>query len=180
MRIVAGRAKGRRLGTPASGTRPPTGRMREAVFSSLGDVVVDADVLDLFAGSGSFGLEALSRGAASATFVEQAREAVDVLRANVAAVGLGGTVVRDRVERFLARAAGSWDVVFVDPPYDLEAIAVAEILDRVADLLRPGGVVVVHRRAGDPEPRPEKLGLSRRRRYGDGEILWYEPKEDGP
>ena len=101
MRIIAGEAKGRRLAAPRSGTRPFTGRAKEAVFSSLARFVPNADVLDLFAGSGSLGLEALSRGAASAVFVERDRSAAAVLSANVASVDLGGTVVTVDVDRFL-------------------------------------------------------------------------------
>jgi 16S rRNA (guanine966-N2)-methyltransferase len=101
MRIIAGEAKGRRLVAPRSGTRPFTGRAKEAVFSSLHARVGGAAVLDLFAGSGSLGLEALSRGANSVVFVEQDRDAVTVIAANVDAVGLGGTIVRRDVEAFL-------------------------------------------------------------------------------
>ncbi|MGH8912116.1 MAG: RsmD family RNA methyltransferase, partial [Acidimicrobiia bacterium] len=94
MRIITGAAKGRRLAAPNTDrTRPATDRVREALFSAVGAWVEDADVLDLYAGSGSYGLEALSRGAESATFVEKGRQAIDALRANVASVGLGGTIV---------------------------------------------------------------------------------------
>ncbi len=182
MRIVAGSAKGRRLKTPASGTRPPTGRMREAAFSALGSRVRGAEVLDLFAGSGSFGLEALSRGAAGATFVERGADAVRALRDNVDAVGLGGTVVRGDVARFVASAAragtGPFDIVFVDPPYAMPDDAVVAILDAVAPLVAADGVVLVHRRAGAPPLEPEFLRLQRSRRYGDGELSWYERRED--
>ncbi len=104
MRIIAGSAKGRRLEAPrTSDTRPITDRAKESIFSSLGDRVVGARVLDLYAGSGAFGLEALSRGSASAEFVERGREAVGVLRRNVESTGLGGRIVADDVVRFLER-----------------------------------------------------------------------------
>jgi 16S rRNA (guanine966-N2)-methyltransferase len=121
MRIITGRAKGRRLAAPDTDTtRPATDRVREAVFSAIGPWVEDADVLDLYAGSGSYGLEALSRGAASAVFVERGRAAIEALRSNVATVGLGGTVVATEVDSFL-RAPGSrtYHLVFIDPPWDL-------------------------------------------------------------
>ncbi len=182
MRIVAGSAKGRRLKTPAAGTRPPTGRMREGTFSALGARVRDAEVLDLFAGSGAFGLEALSRGAAGATFVERSPAAVRALRDNVDAVGLGGTIVRSDVARFAASAAragsGPFDIVFVDPPYAMSDDAVVAILDAVAPLVAADGVVLVHRRAGARALEPEFLRLRRTRRYGDGELSWYERRED--
>ncbi len=102
LRIISGIAKGRRLsGPPGLTTRPFPDRVREAVFSSLGEVVVDAAVLDLFAGTGSLGLEALSRGASAATFVEHDRAALLVLRRNIEAVGLGGIVVAIDVNRFV-------------------------------------------------------------------------------
>jgi len=179
MRIIAGRAKGRRLRTPAAGTRPPTGRLREAVFSALGDRVVDARVLDLYAGSGSFGLEALSRGAESAVFVEQGRQAVRALRANVAAVGLGGEVQARSVASFLASPAGPlFDLVFVDPPYRMSDAAVEHVLDALAGRVAPGGIVLLHRRAGGGTPAPEFLRFRSRRRYGDAELWWFERQEE--
>ena len=96
------------------------------MFSSLGAVVEDAAVLDLFAGTGSLGLEAMSRGAAAATFVERDRSVLAVLRRNIEAVGLGGTVVAGEVERFVASPGeGSYDLAFVDPPYDVPLPSVA-------------------------------------------------------
>jgi 16S rRNA (guanine966-N2)-methyltransferase len=146
-------------------------RVREALFSSLGGVVDGAAVLDLFAGSGSLGLEALSRGAGSAVFVERSRPAVAALRSNMAAVGLGGEIVTSDVEAFLARDAGTYDVVFVDPPYAAPLASVESILALLLPRLADGAVVVVHRRAGDAEPVvAEGLGLVDRRRYGDAEI----------
>lgn len=121
MRVVAGIAKGRRLQAPAGrATRPTSDRVREAIFSSLGtlDAVADARVLDLFAGSGALGIEALSRGAAAATFVDDAAAAIAAIRANLAATQLdGGTVVRRDVLRFLADDTPTADLVLVDPPY---------------------------------------------------------------
>jgi 16S rRNA (guanine966-N2)-methyltransferase len=168
MRIIVGAAKGRRLEVPRRGTRPLTGRAREAIFSSLAAVVSDAGVLDLYAGSGSLGLEALSRGAASCRFVERDSAAVQVLRRNVSAVGLGGEVVIEDVSRFLRSAAGTYDLVFVDPPYADEDVDT--VLDLAARLMAPGSLLVVHRRAGDPEPEGEFLIPVADRRYGDVHI----------
>jgi 16S rRNA (guanine966-N2)-methyltransferase len=176
MRIIAGEAKGRRLATPRGGTRPFTGRAKEAVFSSLAAHVPDAEVLDLFAGSGSLGLEALSRGAASAVFVERDRSAVAVLGDNVASVGLGGSVVTSEVARFLERDRSSYTLVFVDPPYAFEDPEVERILHLVGKRLASDGRVILHRRAGGSAPESDNLRCTDRRRYGDSEI-WILEKE---
>jgi 16S rRNA (guanine966-N2)-methyltransferase len=179
MRIIAGVAKGRRLKSPpGSGTRPLTGKAKEALFSSLGSGVVDADVLDLYAGSGSIGLEALSRGAATAVFVEHDPRAIAVLRTNIDLVGLGGGARRSDVGSFLRACASDFDLIFVDPPYVEDPLQVDEVLTLVSDVLRAGGTVVVHRRVGGVEPQPpEGLHLRDRRRYGEVE-LWRFGKED--
>lgn len=176
MRIITGIAKGRRLlGPDGSATRPPTDRMREAVFSSLGSAVVDAVVLDLYAGTGSFGLEALSRGASAATFVERDRAALRALRANIEAVGLGGRVVAADVEVALASDTGSYGLVFVDPPYRLASSAVKGVLAAVSELLSDGATILLHRRRDEVEAAtPGTLALTRRRRYGGAEIWWFE------
>ncbi|MDH5372871.1 MAG: 16S rRNA (guanine(966)-N(2))-methyltransferase RsmD, partial [Acidimicrobiia bacterium] len=121
MRIIAGHAKGRRLRSPHGlATRPMMDRVREALFSSLGARIPGSRVLDLYAGSGSLGLEALSRGAESSVFVEQGRAALDALRENVEMIGLDGVVVAVDVASFLRSTPEQFDVVFVDPPYALE------------------------------------------------------------
>lgn len=179
MRIIAGTAKGRTIvGPKGSGTRPMTDRVREALFSSLGDRVVGTEVLDLYAGSGSSGLEALSRGARSAVFVENGREALSALRRNVAAVDLGGRVVADDVRAFLKREGASFGLVFVDPPYGLSLASVAEVLVELEPRLEDGALVVLHRRAGEePPPAPAALVLVDERRYGDTR-LWRYLKEE--
>ncbi len=172
MRIIAGSAKGRRLrGPKGQGTRPMTGKVREAVFSSLGPGVAGARVLDLYAGSGSLGLEALSRGAASAVFVERDAAALAALRHNVAAVGIGGEIVRGDVAEYLDRAAEEFDLAFVDPPYALSLPSVQRILGSLESRLALGAVVVVHRRVGGGgiQPPPRMVEADRRR-YGDSEI----------
>lgn len=183
MRIITGAAKGRRLVAPDTpGTRPATDRVREAVFSSLGPFVVGADVLDLYAGSGSYGLEALSRGAASATFVEKANAAIQALKENIAAVGLGGTILAVDVEGFLA-APGErrYHLVFIDPPWDLTTEVLDSQLLGVDRVLQPEGEVILSRREGDRAPSPPPAWkLGRDRRYGDARIYRYvkQPKED--
>ncbi|MGI8821920.1 MAG: 16S rRNA (guanine(966)-N(2))-methyltransferase RsmD [Acidimicrobiia bacterium] len=171
MRIIAGIARGRRVRGPDGWTtRPFPDRVREAVFSSLGALVEGAVVLDLFAGTGSLGLEALSRGAGETTFVERDRPALGVLHRNVEAVGLGGTIVAADVDRFVAGPLGRYDLVFVDPPYDLPLASVARILEGLEPAVTDGGVVVVHRRRGEEPPLLGSLVLADRRRYGPAEI----------
>lgn len=179
MRIIAGVAKGRRLKSPPGlGTRPLTGKAKEALFSSLGLVVAEADVLDLYAGSGSIGLEALSRGADTAVFVERDRRVMASLQANIDLVGLGGDARQSDVEAFLRSCSSDFDLVFVDPPYAVNAAQVDGVLALVGTVLRSGGTIVLHRRAGGVEPQvPEGLHLRDRRRYGEVE-LWRFGKED--
>ena len=169
MRIVAGRWGGRRLTTPKGlATRPTSDRVREALFSILGDRVQDARVLDLFAGSGALGLEALSRGAGRATFVERAPAAAAALRANVAALGADAEVVRADALRWLrAASAGErqYDLVFLDPPYRRAARLGARLSELLPAVLAPGAVVVAEsdRRA----PLELTIHATDERRYGD-------------
>jgi 16S rRNA (guanine966-N2)-methyltransferase len=152
-------------------------RAREALFSSLGALIPGSRVLDLYAGSGSLGLEALSRGAESAVFVEQGRPALEALRENVRMLDLGGTVVATDVNRFLEGSEDQFDVVFVDPPYALELGSVSEILGLIVDRIPVGGTVVLHRPDGE-DPPEEPTGLSRvdDRRYGGTRLWRYERK----
>ena len=180
-RIVAGSAGGRRLAVPpGQGTRPTSDRIREALFSTL-DALTDLDrarVLDLYAGSGAVGLEALSRGAAHALLVESDARVARVIRDNARALGLAGAqVVTERVQRLAAGPPPGppYDVIFADPPY---ALSDADLNAVLADLARygwvaPGAVVAVERRRDAAEPVwPEPLKPGRQRRYGDT-ALWY-------
>ncbi len=176
MRIIAGKAKGRRLVAPDTpATRPVTDRVREAVFSMVGAWVEEARVLDLYAGSGSFGLEALSRGAARATFVENGNRALEALRSNIESVAIGGTVVSSSVEDFLSRADGEFDLVFMDPPWPQPTPTMEADLARLDRLLATGAEVIVSRRQGDDPPAiPVTWGVATDRRYGDTRIFRYE------
>jgi 16S rRNA (guanine966-N2)-methyltransferase len=178
-RIVAGAAKGRRLVVPARGTRPTSDRAREALFSTLAGLL-DLDgarVLDLYAGTGAVGLEALSRGAGHVTFVESDRTAAAILRRNVETVGLlGAQIVISSVEEYLADVVGApFDLVYLDPPYALDDAALGAVL---AGLDAPrwlvaGAVVVVERPAQAAQPRwPDVIQSIKQRRYGAG-VLWY-------
>lgn len=177
-RIVAGAAGGRRLVVPPKGTRPTSERVREAMFSAV-QAAIDLDgarVLDLYAGSGALGLEALSRGAGAVTFVESERGAIAVLEKNITAVGLpGAEVCRGPVATVLtAGTTEPYDLVLADPPYSTPA----DELDRVlATLARgwtaPDSVIIVERARRSGELRwPEPLVAMRVRRYGDTELHW--------
>jgi len=184
-RIIAGAARGRRLAVPSTGTRPTSDRVREALFSALesewgaqGVQWPDVTVLDLFAGSGALGLEALSRGARRAHLVERSRPAARALSANVSAVGCPGAevVIRDATQLAAQPAPEpAARLVFADPPYDWPANDLVRLLDdlRAAGWIAPDAVVVVERPARDPlSPFPPGWPEPRRRPYGDT-VLWY-------
>lgn len=177
-RIVAGTVGGRTLAVPRAGTRPTSERVREALFSRLEhlDVVDGARVLDLYAGSGALGIEAASRGAAHVTLVESARDAADVCRRNVTTLGLTATVqvVAERAERFAQRpTVAPWDLVLIDPPYDLAEDGLAAVLAGVSAALSAHAVVVVERGSRTPEPTwSAALTLLDRRAYGDT-VMWF-------
>ncbi len=186
-RIVAGAARGRRLAVPPAGTRPTADRAREGLFSSLASSVggpvggglelTGLRFLDLYAGSGAVGLEALSRGAVHVALVERQRAAADVLSKNVGAVGLPGAVVhRSPVEQWVRGAAPTqpFDLVFADPPYDLADKDLARVLRALTGpgWLIPHAVVVVERSTRTPWSWPAGFVADRDRRYGEA-TLWY-------
>ena len=190
-RVIAGEAGGRRLAVPdGRDTRPTSDRAREGLFSTIVSMLgslAGTRVLDLFAGSGAVGLEALSRGADHVLLVEQGARATRVIRENIEAIGLPGAVLSaDRVERVLARGpapaggqdgteGGRYDVVFADPPYALADAAVSQVLSLLAGQgwLAPGALVIVERatRSG-PLNWPDGFVPDRARRYGEA-TFWY-------
>jgi 16S rRNA (guanine966-N2)-methyltransferase len=199
-RVIAGEAGGRRLAVPdGRDTRPTSDRAREGLFATISSIVgplAGARVLDLYAGSGAVGLEALSRGAEHVLLVEHGARAARVIRQNIEAIGLpGAAVIADRVERVLARgpapaggqdgtapaggqdgpAEGRYDVVFADPPYALADAGVTQVLLLLAEQgwLAPGALVIVERatRSG-PVSWPDGFVLDRARRYGEA-TFWY-------
>jgi 16S rRNA (guanine966-N2)-methyltransferase len=175
MRVIAGRLGGRRLTVPSGlGTRPTADRVREALFSVLGDVG-GAMVLDLYAGTGALGIEALSRGAAHATFVESARPALAALRANLAALGIEASarVVAQPVARAVPGLAGSFDLVLADPPY--AAIAeVPAVLAALRAALAPGARIVVEHASRDAAPSVAGFAARPSRVYGDTAVTLYD------
>lgn len=180
MRVIAGRLGGRRLRAPRGlATRPTSDRVREALFSALGDLY-GTRVLDLYAGTGALGIEALSRGAAHATFVESAHPALAALRDNLAALDLAGVsrVVAQPALRAAAALAGPFDLVFADPPY----AALAEVPAVVAALARalaPGARVAVEHAARDAAPELAGLVGRASRTYGDTAVTLYDCDEAG-
>ena len=178
MRVIAGRWRGRRLVAPkGAATRPTSDRVREALFSILGDRVHGARVLDLFAGSGALGLEALSRGAAEVTFVDSAAAAIAALETNLDALGAEAEVHRSDALRFLRAAAGKarhYDLVLLDPPYRLAARLGRALSEALPAVLAHDAVVVSEsdRRA----PLALDLPLTDERRYGDTLIRIHGPR----
>lgn len=160
--------------------------MRESLFAALesADAIVGARVLDLYAGSGALGLESLSRGAASADLVERARPAAAIIRRNAGAVAKAGGLPAARVHEsavraFLLRAPGPFDLVFSDPPYDIDDAAMNGDLLALAPLLSPDALVVVERAKRASAPDFEAAGLEplRDRGYGDTVLWWAAPLE---
>ena len=187
-RIIAGAARGARLEVPGAGTRPTSDRVRESLFGALEsfDAIEDARVLDLYAGSGALGLEAWSRGASGVDLVEISRSAASAVGRNtdVVAKAMGAPrsakVHQSAVRAFLARAQGPYDLVFTDPPYDLDDAAMTADLVALAPLLSADAVVVIERgkRATPPDLEAAGLALIREKAYGDTRIWWAEPASD--
>jgi 16S rRNA (guanine(966)-N(2))-methyltransferase RsmD len=182
MRIIGGEAGGRRIRAPrGEATRPTADRVKEAIFNILGPPPERARVLDLYAGAGSLGLEALSRGAADAVFVDRSSDAVRCVRENVASLGweARARVLRSDVPAAIARldAAGErFDWVFVDPPYatDEASRTLDELGRRHRTIVTDEGVVVVeHDRRNAPADVYGGLARNDRRRYGDTEVSFY-------
>jgi 16S rRNA (guanine966-N2)-methyltransferase len=187
-RIIAGFAGSREIAVPKSGTRPTSDRVREAIFSALDarDAITDARVLDLFAGSGALGLESLSRGAASVVLVEKNAKAAEIARKNAELIISVGKlapacaqVVVNSVARYLdghaesSAGTGAFDLVFIDPPYDVADSELDDVLAALAPHLSPGAEVVVERstRSAVPQP-PAALTLDKSKAYGETTIHW--------
>lgn len=188
-RIVAGAAGGTPLvNVPGSLTRPTTDRVKEALFSRLDafDVLAGSRVLDLYAGSGSLGVESASRGADTVDLVEFAEKASEVCQRNADLVNsvLGRkavTVHRSRVESFLERTEEDtqWDVAFLDPPYTLDEQALGAVLEKLGRHLAVGAVVVVERSSRSPEPSwPSTIERFTEKKYGETRLWFAEPASE--
>jgi 16S rRNA (guanine966-N2)-methyltransferase len=170
VRVVAGELRGRKLVAPAGdATRPTADRVREALFSILGDVS-GLRVLDLYAGSGALGIEALSRGAAAAVFVDSSQAAVTAIRRNLSELGLEAPVQRRDALAYLAAAAAGdpYDLVFADPPYDSALRLGPDLAERLPPILSKDAVIVTESNKRSPLELP--FPLLRERNYGDTRI----------
>ncbi len=187
-RVIAGSARGIRLTAPGEGTRPIGDRVKQTLFAILDPDLRDANVLDLFAGSGAAGIEALSRGAASAVFVERDAGACAVIKANLERARLAGPnarIVKTQALAWLAaqptlpaaQQAGPFDVVIADPPYD-DPVALVRSLERLEPLLAPGArVVAKHFWRDSPPAAVGLLASERERRFGETALTFYRRQE---
>ena len=179
MRVIAGSAGGIRLSVPKSGVRPTMDRVKAAIFSSLADLTIGARVLDLFAGSGALGIEALSRGACTVLFVEEARELVSIIEKNLAKTKFEARVRQQNVFDFLRNRSDTpeFQIIFADPPYEktksgeafTEKLLTSENLWRS---LAPGGVFVLEKYPGEVVPETKLWRVIRRKIYGATEVLF--------
>jgi 16S rRNA (guanine966-N2)-methyltransferase len=179
MRVIAGAAGGIRLAVPKRGVRPTMDRVKAAIFSSLGDAVVGARVLDLFAGSGALGIEALSRGASSVLFVEEDRQATEVIGKNLAKTRLRGGVRQQNVFDFLrhASATKAFQIIFADPPYEkmetgeslTEKLLASKELTQLLDL---SGIFVLEKLPDETIPQMKLWRVIRQKTYGATEVLF--------
>jgi 16S rRNA (guanine966-N2)-methyltransferase len=179
MRVIAGSAGGIHLTVPQRGVRPTMDRVKAAIFSSLADQVIGAPVLDLFAGSGGLGIEALSRGAASVLFLEEDRQSIAAIEKNLAKTKLSGRVRQQDVFEFLGRSsfAEKFRIIFADPPYEKTKSGerfTEKLLANaaLAQLLEPGGVFVLEKRPAERVPDTELWNVIRAKTYGATEVLF--------
>lgn len=180
-RIIAGAAGSLSIAVPGVGTRPTGDRVREAIFSALDarGAIRGSSVVDLYAGSGALGLEMASRGAGQVALVEKSPRAGAICRRNAATVSraLSGEtrvdVAIQAVESFLSSGAETFDVAFLDPPYDLDESSLARDLELLAPRLADDAIVLVERGSRSPPPRwPDGIELERRKDYGDTTLWW--------
>jgi len=179
MRVIAGSAGGIRLAVPKHGVRPTMDRVKAAIFSSLGEAIIGARVLDLFAGSGALGIEALSRGAASVIFVENDRQSAEAIEVNLAKTKLEGRVLRQDVFDFLRPRSNAqqFQIIFADPPYEKahNETHTDKLLNNTSlpQLLEPGGVFVLEKPPGETLPDLQLWRVVRQKAYGGAtEVLF--------
>jgi 16S rRNA (guanine966-N2)-methyltransferase len=180
MRVIAGSAGGIQLQVPKRGVRPTMDRVKGAIFSSLGDEIVGARVLDLFSGSGALGIEALSRGASSVLFVDEDRQAVATIEKNLAKTKLSGRIQQHDVFKFLKRTAveEKFRIIFADPPYEKmksgEKFTARLLTDEsLPQLLQEGGVFVLEKQPSESVPETPFWNAVRRKTYGATEVLFF-------
>lgn len=178
VRIIAGQARGRKLKAPKGmDTRPTSGRVKEAIFNVLSPQIATSKVLDVFAGTGAMGIEALSRGAEKAVFIEKRRDAWLTVKENLQATGLGAyaEVYKGDFSVVLPRLDDKFDIIFIDPPYNQGFVQPAIALIATKRLLSPMGVIVLETDAKHKEIiEAEGLKLVKESVYGDTAVLYYE------
>jgi len=178
MRVIAGSAGGVRLLVPRRGVRPTMDRVKAAIFSSLGEAIIGARVLDLFAGSGALGIEALSRGAASAVFIENDRQSAEAIEKNLVKTNFQGRVRDQDVFDFLRQRSNAekFQIIFADPPYETtKRESSAEKLlnnETLRQLLEPGGILVLEKSPTDILPQTNLWRVLRQKAYGATEVLF--------
>ena len=179
MRVIAGSAGGVRLAVPRRGVRPTMDRVKAAIFSSLGDAILGARVLDLFAGTGALGIEALSRGAASVVFVEDDRQSADLIEKNLAKTKLKGRVRNQDVFDFLRHVsnADKFEIIFADPPYEKTKHGEShseKLLNNksLPQLLEPQGIFVFEKRPSETVAEKQLWRVIRQKTYGATEVLF--------
>jgi 16S rRNA (guanine966-N2)-methyltransferase len=181
MRVIAGTAGGIRLDVPRTEVRPTMDRVKAAIFSSLGQELIGARVLDLFAGTGALGIEALSRGAASALFVEENSAAIAAIERNLNRTKLEGAVRRQDVFAFLrsTQTREPFQIIFADPPYEKTkggGVFTSLLLEepRLAEMLEPSGIFVLEKRPAEELPPMSLWNVTRARAYGSTEVLFLQ------
>jgi 16S rRNA (guanine966-N2)-methyltransferase len=175
MRIIAGSAGGIHLKVPSHHLRPTMDRVRGAIFSSIGDLVIDANVLDLFAGSGGYGIEALSRGAASTVFVDQHTLAATTIRENLSKTHLQGTVHREDVFHFLRRTQEVFTLIFADPPYaDSASILQLLTIPSLKSILAENGLLIIE--SAKPLPNAPDWEPLKQKKYGNTVVTFFASK----
>lgn len=182
MRVIAGSAGGVRLAVPKFGVRPTMDRVKAAIFSSLGEAIIGARVLDLFAGSGALGIEALSRGAASAIFVEDDRQSAETIKKNLAKTNLTGRIRHQDVFDFLRPRsdAEKFQIIFADPPYEKTDYGEShtETLlnnESLPQLLETNGIFVLEKRPSETVSESSLWRVIRQKTYGATEVLFLAP-----
>jgi 16S rRNA (guanine966-N2)-methyltransferase len=186
MRVIAGSAGGIRLAVPKRGVRPTMDRVKAAIFSSLGEAIIGAHVLDLFAGSGALGIEALSRGAASAIFVEDHRESAEAIEKNLAKTKLKGRVRHQNVFDFLRPGSNpeKFQIIFADPPYEQTHSGEShteKLLNNesLAQLLEPNGIFILEKQPDEILRELKLWRVVRQKTYGATEVLFLSEKRCG-
>jgi len=173
MRILAGKYKSKKIQTiNNSNTRPMMSKVREAIFNSLQFLIEDKVVLDLYAGSGSLGIEAISRGAKFVTFVEKSKECIDVLNKNLKELEINFIITNTAVETFIKSSINTYDIVFYDPPFEMGSDKVENEINNLVEIIRVGSFVVVHRHKASSEIEFSKnYEIHREKNYGQSKII---------